>query len=67
MAASPVSLTLNLGKSDFQSLPKNLLILWLRSRELIPEGQTGGLVIFGDQPNYWDAWGMFLLALCTQI
>jgi alpha-mannosidase len=26
------------------------------NRELIPEGQTGGLVIFQDQPNYWDAW-----------
>lgn len=27
------------------------------SRELITEGQTGGLVIFQDRPNYWDAWG----------
>ncbi|KAF8147680.1 glycoside hydrolase family 38 protein [Crassisporium funariophilum] len=26
------------------------------NRELIPEGQTGGLVIFQDRPNYWDAW-----------
>ncbi|KAI0654605.1 galactose mutarotase-like domain-containing protein [Cubamyces menziesii] len=26
-------------------------------RELIPEGETGGLVIFDDRPNYWDAWG----------
>ncbi|KAK1215351.1 Glycoside hydrolase, 38 vacuolar alpha mannosidase [Marasmius sp. AFHP31] len=25
-------------------------------RELIPEGSTGGLVIFEDHPNYWDAW-----------
>ncbi|KAI0287851.1 glycoside hydrolase family 38 protein [Russula brevipes] len=25
-------------------------------RELIPQGQTGGLVIFEDHPNYWDAW-----------
>ncbi|KAF8656490.1 hypothetical protein AX16_002509 [Volvariella volvacea WC 439] len=25
-------------------------------RELIPAGQTGGLVIFQDIPNYWDAW-----------
>ncbi|KAF5347291.1 hypothetical protein D9756_009971 [Leucocoprinus leucothites] len=25
-------------------------------RELIAEGQTGGLVIFEDRPNYWDAW-----------
>lgn len=27
------------------------------SRELVPDGMTGGLVIFQDQPNYWDAWG----------
>ncbi|PPQ95115.1 hypothetical protein CVT25_011658 [Psilocybe cyanescens] len=26
------------------------------NRELIAEGQTGGLVIFQDRPNYWDAW-----------
>ncbi|KAG6918486.1 hypothetical protein DXG01_014113 [Tephrocybe rancida] len=26
-------------------------------RELIAPGATGGLVIFDDQPNYWDAWG----------
>ena len=26
-------------------------------RELIPHGETGGLVIFEDIPNYWDAWG----------
>ncbi|THH30155.1 hypothetical protein EUX98_g4044 [Antrodiella citrinella] len=25
-------------------------------RELITRGQTGGLVIFDDRPNYWDAW-----------
>ncbi|KAF6748244.1 alpha-mannosidase [Ephemerocybe angulata] len=25
-------------------------------RELIAPGQTGGLVIFQDRPNYWDAW-----------
>lgn len=28
------------------------------SRELISEGSTGGLVIFEDRPNYWDAWGV---------
>jgi alpha-mannosidase len=28
-------------------------------RELIPQGQTGGLTIFEDHPNYWDAWGTF--------
>ncbi|KAF5362894.1 hypothetical protein D9758_007045 [Tetrapyrgos nigripes] len=27
-----------------------------QGRELIPEGATGGLVIFQDRPNYWDAW-----------
>lgn len=26
-------------------------------RELIPEGQTGGLVIFRDTPNYWSVEG----------
>ncbi|KDR78195.1 hypothetical protein GALMADRAFT_245234 [Galerina marginata CBS 339.88] len=26
------------------------------NRELIAEGMTGGLVIFQDRPNYWDAW-----------
>ncbi|OBZ74598.1 Alpha-mannosidase [Grifola frondosa] len=25
-------------------------------RELIPAGQNGGLIIFDDRPNYWDAW-----------
>ncbi|KAJ3842876.1 glycosyl hydrolases family 38 N-terminal domain-containing protein [Lentinula raphanica] len=25
-------------------------------RELIADGATGGLVIFEDRPNYWDAW-----------
>ncbi|KAF8128024.1 glycoside hydrolase family 38 protein [Boletus edulis] len=25
-------------------------------RELIAKGSTGGLVIFEDRPNYWDAW-----------
>ncbi|KAH9970026.1 glycoside hydrolase family 38 protein [Lactifluus volemus] len=25
-------------------------------RELIPHGETGGLIIFEDHPNYWDAW-----------
>jgi len=26
-------------------------------RELIQQDSTGGLVIFDDKPNYWDAWG----------
>ncbi|KAI0338667.1 hypothetical protein BDW22DRAFT_1362757 [Trametopsis cervina] len=25
-------------------------------RELLEAGKTGGLVIFDDRPNYWDAW-----------
>ncbi|KAF7312531.1 Glycoside hydrolase family 38 protein [Mycena indigotica] len=25
-------------------------------RELIQEGATGGLIIFEDRPNFWDAW-----------
>lgn len=25
-------------------------------RELIPKGSSGGLVMFEDRPNYWDAW-----------
>lgn len=29
----------------------------VRRRELIPQGLSGGLVIFEDRPNYWDAWG----------
>ena len=27
-------------------------------RELLVEGETGGLIIFEDRPNYWDAWGV---------
>ncbi|KAJ7677197.1 glycosyl hydrolases family 38 N-terminal domain-containing protein [Mycena rosella] len=27
-----------------------------QKRELIQEGATGGLVIFEDRPNFWDAW-----------
>ena len=35
-------------------------------RELIPHGETGGLVIFEDIPNYWDAWGALRLrSLCS--
>ena len=32
-----------------------------RRRELIPDGETGGLVIFEDAPNFWDAWGVSIL------
>lgn len=28
----------------------------INRKELISPGQTGGLVIFEDHPNYWDAW-----------
>lgn len=34
-----------------------MLTLLSFSRELIPAGLTGGLVIFQDRPIYWDAWG----------
>ncbi|KAF8583534.1 glycoside hydrolase family 38 protein [Ramaria rubella] len=27
-----------------------------QKRELIPTGSTGGLIIYDDRPNYWDAW-----------
>ncbi|KIJ30485.1 glycoside hydrolase family 38 protein [Sphaerobolus stellatus SS14] len=27
-----------------------------QARELIPEGESGGLIIYDDRPNYWDAW-----------
>lgn len=30
------------------------------SRELIYKGETGGMVVFDDRPNYWDAWGTFI-------
>ncbi|KAG6826715.1 hypothetical protein H0H92_014762 [Tricholoma furcatifolium] len=34
-------------------------------RELIPPGATGGLVIFDDQPLYWDAWDVEVYHLET--
>jgi alpha-mannosidase len=34
----------------------NSLIDVKLGRELIPKGSSGGLVIFEDRPNYWDAW-----------
>ncbi|KIJ05577.1 glycoside hydrolase family 38 protein [Paxillus involutus ATCC 200175] len=34
-------------------------------RELLPKGSTGGLVIFEDRPNYWDAWDVEILHLET--
>ena len=37
------------------------------SRELISEGMTGGLVIFQDRPNYWDAWGELSIGLSQDI
>lgn len=36
-------------------------------RELIPDGETGGLVIFEDTPNFWDAWGESLLFVFADI
>jgi alpha-mannosidase len=38
-----------------------------KNRELIPEGMTGGLVIFQDQPNYWDAWDVEIHHLETRL
>ncbi|KAI6019052.1 glycoside hydrolase family 38 protein [Pisolithus microcarpus] len=35
-------------------------------RELIEEGKTGGLVIFEDRPNYWDAWDVEIHHLETR-
>ncbi|PFH50184.1 glycoside hydrolase family 38 protein [Amanita thiersii Skay4041] len=32
------------------------LIDVIQGRELIPAGSTGGMVVFEDRPNYWDAW-----------
>ncbi|KAF8878221.1 glycoside hydrolase family 38 protein [Infundibulicybe gibba] len=46
---SSVQLTISKGRIT------SLLDIQL-SRELIPDGMTGGLVIFQDHPNYWDAW-----------
>jgi len=34
-------------------------------RELIPQGKTGGLVIFEDRPSYWDAWDTEIYSLET--
>ena len=36
-------------------------------RELLAPGSTGGLVIFDDRPNYWDAWGMSLFLLFLSV
>ncbi|KAF8549819.1 glycoside hydrolase family 38 protein [Imleria badia] len=36
-------------------------------RELIAKGSTGGLVIFEDRPNYWDAWDVEIHHLETPI
>ena len=46
-----------LGLVCFLLRRRNPLTLLL-SRELIPKGSSGGLVIFEDRPNYWDAWGL---------
>ncbi|KAJ7643881.1 glycoside hydrolase family 38 protein [Roridomyces roridus] len=46
---STVQLTISKGRIT------SLLDVHLK-RELIPSGETGGLVIFEDRPNFWDAW-----------
>lgn len=35
-------------------------------RELLIKGMTGGLVIFDDRPNYWDAWDVEIFHLETR-
>ncbi|KAL4077552.1 glycoside hydrolase family 38 protein [Scleroderma citrinum] len=35
-------------------------------RELIQQGCTGGIVIFDDKPNYWDAWDVEIHHLETR-
>lgn len=37
------------------------------SRELIVTGESGGMVIFEDRPNFWDAWGTLLYTLSASI
>ncbi|KAJ4488346.1 glycosyl hydrolases family 38 N-terminal domain-containing protein [Lentinula aciculospora] len=46
---SSVQLTISNGRIT------SLVDVQLR-RELIADGATGGLIIFEDRPNYWDAW-----------
>ncbi|KAF7980211.1 hypothetical protein HWV62_39313 [Athelia sp. TMB] len=46
---SSVQLTISKGRIT------SLLDVQLE-RELIANGRTGGLIIFQDRPNYWDAW-----------
>ncbi|KAF8750121.1 Alpha mannosidase, middle domain [Rhizoctonia solani] len=41
--------------SDYLRIIVSLVDVQL-DRELIAPGKTGGLIIFSDQPNYWDAW-----------
>jgi hypothetical protein len=51
------------GRAARVRFPRSLLhsyrtddVQLLCRRELIQEGATGGLVIFEDRPNHWDAW-----------
>src|SRR6266436_97625 len=59
-----VYLMCGLGLYLFFTALRELWVSWIDAgmndsrRELIPQGQTGGLIIFEDHPNYWDAWGM---------
>ncbi len=58
-----VYLMCGLGLYLFFTALRELWVSWIDAgmndsrRELIPQGQTGGLIIFEDHPNYWDAWG----------
>jgi alpha-mannosidase len=45
---------------------KMLILTSPSSRELIAEGHTGGLVIFQDRPNYWDAWGIVVITYVVE-
>ncbi|KAI0351116.1 hypothetical protein OH77DRAFT_1506678 [Trametes cingulata] len=49
MKNSGISMTISEGRIT------SLLDVGL-DRELITDDETGGLVIFDDRPNYWDAW-----------
>ncbi|KIM65521.1 glycoside hydrolase family 38 protein [Scleroderma citrinum Foug A] len=56
---STIQLTISHGRIT------SLYDLVLR-RELIQQGDTGGLVIFDDKPNYWDAWDVEIHHLETR-
>ena len=39
------------------ALPQIIRGVTVSTLGLIPQGETGGMVIFEGHPNYWDAWG----------